>query len=1221
MRKNYFRSFLFSCLVVLGVTRVNAQEKENLIKQKVAGSNGNPTLIVFSKSSNYNLNQSKQILKEQLNLSQYDDFKKLRSENDKIGYVHEKHQQYHKGVKVEFGTYTLHSKKGNVKSISGEFYETNNINVVPKLSKGQAFQSALNHIGAQAYLWEDTAASKELGYKKPEGELVLLPAFDNLQKKGNREKLRLAYKYEIFTIRPLGGADVYVDAQNGKVLFLNARVKHVDNFGHDGRTHFNSSGKNSREVSLETLSAAMVAGSAQTRYSGTQSIETTSSGGNFTLNDASRKVYTRNANNLAPVGNSLPYITSYSEFTDSDNNWTAAEYDNANKDNAALDAHWGAMKTYDYWQTVHGRNSYDNAGAQLRSYVHVDTNYDNAFWFLNVMSYGDGSSNGNEGNGFFDALTSIDVAAHEIGHAITEFTANLAYQRESGAMNEGFSDIWGAAVEHFAKGNGNDAAPDASIWLIGDEIDRRTGSAALRSMSNPTSLGQPDTYGGTNWVNVNCGTPTQSNDYCGVHTNSGVLNHWFYLLVAGGSGTNDIGSSYNVSGIGMSKAGNIAYRLESVYLSANSTYADARASGIQSAIDLYGAGSSEEIAVTNAWHAVGIGNAYGDTSANYCASASTNVNDEYIGRVQLNTIDNASAGQFYSDFTAVSTDLAKSAQYTITVTPTWTGTVYSEGYAVWIDYNQNGDFTDAGEQVFSQAATQTTPVSGSFTVPSTASDGATRMRVSLKYNGIPTACETFTYGEVEDYTINIGGATGGDTQAPTTPTSLTASAITETTATLTWTASTDNVGVTGYDVFQGATNIGTVTGTTANITGLTANTSYTFSVKAKDAAGNVSASSNSVNFTTSASADTQAPSSPSSLTASNITQTSVDLSWNASTDNVGVTGYDVYQDGVNISTITGTSTTISVLTANTSYSFYVIAKDAAGNTSTASNTVNATTLSNGSGSTQVLFDGSFETGWEGWADGGSDSFRYSGSRSYDGSYSIRLRDNSGTGSSMTLSSFDVSSYDNIEIVFFFYPWSMENGEDFWVRYHDGSGWNTVASYARGSSFENGSFYTATVNIPASSYTFPTNAQFRFQCDASGNSDYIYIDKVTITATSGGGAFAPNSIASLGGSINGFAGSDVEESSFEIDGMQLSPNPATTEANLKVELDIEDENAVDVRMNIFNIQGRLIQSNKWDGVSNDLFEKNIDISNLQSGLYFVNITTSNGFSDTQKLIVR
>ena len=154
-----------------------------------------------------------------------------------------------------------------------------------------------------------------------------------------------------------------------------------------------------------------------------------------------------------------------------------------------------------------------------------------------------------------------------------------------------------------------------------------------------------------------------------------------------------------------------------------------------------------------------------DVQLNYCNSASTNTNDEFISRVQLNTIDNASGAQFYSDFTAISTTLTKDVQYTITVTPTWTGTVYNEAYSVWIDYNRDGDFTDAGEQVWSQGNTQASPVSGSFTIPSSAVENSTRMRVSMKYNALPTACETFTYGEVEDYTVIIEGS-GPDTTAP-----------------------------------------------------------------------------------------------------------------------------------------------------------------------------------------------------------------------------------------------------------------------------------------------------------------------------------------------------------------------------------------------------------------------------------------------------------------------
>ena len=143
------------------------------------------------------------------------------------------------------------------------------------------------------------------------------------------------------------------------------------------------------------------------------------------------------------------------------------------------------------------------------------------------------------------------------------------------------------------------------------------------------------------------------------------------------------------------------------------------------------------------------------TGPQYCASQGNSVNDEYISRVQVGSINNASGAQLYSDFTSISSNLSTNTGYTITVTPTWTGTVYSEGYAAWIDYNNDGDFTDSGEQILSNSASTTTPVSGSFSVPAGTVSGDKRLRVSMKYNGAPTSCETFPYGEVEDYTVNI----------------------------------------------------------------------------------------------------------------------------------------------------------------------------------------------------------------------------------------------------------------------------------------------------------------------------------------------------------------------------------------------------------------------------------------------------------------------------------
>ena len=143
----------------------------------------------------------------------------------------------------------------------------------------------------------------------------------------------------------------------------------------------------------------------------------------------------------------------------------------------------------------------------------------------------------------------------------------------------------------------------------------------------------------------------------------------------------------------------------------------------------------------------------------YCASKGNSVADEFINRVQIGTINNLSgANAGYGNFTAQSTNVTRSASVSITITPGWTSTAYAEGYSVWVDYNRDGDFIDAGEQVATQAAVSTTPITKSFTIPATATLGSTRMRVSMKYNAIPTSCETvttFLYGEVEDYTLNI----------------------------------------------------------------------------------------------------------------------------------------------------------------------------------------------------------------------------------------------------------------------------------------------------------------------------------------------------------------------------------------------------------------------------------------------------------------------------------
>ncbi len=152
------------------------------------------------------------------------------------------------------------------------------------------------------------------------------------------------------------------------------------------------------------------------------------------------------------------------------------------------------------------------------------------------------------------------------------------------------------------------------------------------------------------------------------------------------------------------------------------------------------------------------------STVSYCSASATNTADERIGNVKFGTINNTSTGTAgYENFTSISTNVTKGSSYTISVTPLWTSTKYNEAYAVYIDYNGDGDFTDSGELVWSRSASTTSPVTGTVTIPSTAATGSTRMRVMMQYNAVPSSsCGSYTYGQVEDYTVNIVSSGRGD---------------------------------------------------------------------------------------------------------------------------------------------------------------------------------------------------------------------------------------------------------------------------------------------------------------------------------------------------------------------------------------------------------------------------------------------------------------------------
>ena len=266
------------------------------------------------------------------------------------------------------------------------------------------------------------------------------------------------------------------------------------------------------------------------------------------------------------------------------NNWGTS-------DRAAVSCAKNFEDTQNYVSTVLGRNSFDDNGAFARADIHVDDNYVNAYWDGSKFNFGDGDGS------TATALTILDVSAHEYGHAITQYTSNLVYQDESGALNEAYSDILGTAVEFAKQSSGTGAYPNAqagkSDWLIGE--DCWVSDVALRDMKDPQRFGQPSYYHGTKWY-------SGTGDHGGVHTNSGVANFAYYLLAEGGSGNND-GHSYTITGIGKVEAAAVALRANYHYHTSTSNYEDARIAWIQAATDL---GYNTQT-VADVWTACGVG--------------------------------------------------------------------------------------------------------------------------------------------------------------------------------------------------------------------------------------------------------------------------------------------------------------------------------------------------------------------------------------------------------------------------------------------------------------------------------------------------------------------------------------------------------------------------------------------------------------------------------------
>ncbi|MGY1497458.1 M4 family metallopeptidase [Streptomyces sp. QTS52] len=328
-------------------------------------------------------------------------------------------------------------------------------------------------------------------------------------------------------------------------------------------------------------------GTGKSLYSGTVSLSTTLSGSTYQLTDGTRgghKTYNKAHATTTSAG---------TLFTDADDTWgTGAASSSTTDQTAAVDAAYGAQKTWDFYKDTFGRSGIKNNGVAAYSRVHYGNAYVNAFWDDSCfcMTYGDG-----EGN--VSPLTSLDVAGHEMTHGVTANTAGLNYSGESGGLNEATSDIFGTAVEFYAANTS-----DVGDYLIGEKIDINGDGSPLRYMDQPSKDGGSANYWSSTVKNLD------------VHYSSGPANHFFYLLSEGSGSKTINGVSYNsptynsstITGIGRAKAVQIWYKALTTYMTSTTNYKGARTATLSAASALYGASSTEYAAVNAAWAAVNV---------------------------------------------------------------------------------------------------------------------------------------------------------------------------------------------------------------------------------------------------------------------------------------------------------------------------------------------------------------------------------------------------------------------------------------------------------------------------------------------------------------------------------------------------------------------------------------------------------------------------------------
>ena len=509
-----------------------------------------PGWLEFKKDSNINPKTIFREFAKDFKLPEGNAMEIVSEEKDELEMTHYRYSQLFKEIPIEHAEFIVHAKNNRALTANGELaLEFNPSKVSPEVSQLQAQTIAMHHIPSERYFRGDHLpeefkmhrAGKLNSDYRPEGKLMYAE-----RPNADSKEWVLAWVFKIYTLPLDRSRQVYINAIDGSLL---------------------------KELPLFSNYTGCVPGSGDTTFNGNQFFNTVhdEEGTNrFVLaNECWRVGHTLWATQSDGTGKNETMLY------DDDNNWTG--------NNRSMVSSFYALNTaYEYFKDVHQRNSYDNRGGSMQ--IRNDPTVPNA-------SGGSGTINiglGNPGNDN-DDYNSLDIVGHEFGHSLIQQTANLdgTPTKESSALGESFSDIFGILIQGWGNGYQN---PN---WVIGSP--RVCGPC--RDFKSPNKFLHPALYNGAYWESPGVDE----------HINATVQNRWFYLLVNGETGTNnETLIPYTVNGIGFGKAGKIVYRSLTRYLTSSSDYVAAREGSKRAAVDLFGRDSNEVIEVTRAWCAVGL---------------------------------------------------------------------------------------------------------------------------------------------------------------------------------------------------------------------------------------------------------------------------------------------------------------------------------------------------------------------------------------------------------------------------------------------------------------------------------------------------------------------------------------------------------------------------------------------------------------------------------------